>query len=187
MILLDTHIWVWWVNESKQLPQRTANLIAENVENSIGISIISCWEIAKLVENNRLKLAYPAEQWLNSALSYPGVALLNLTPQIVVESTQLPGEFHKDPADQLNVYNLLQSIGEAIFEVVSKKYFNINTPLKDTERVVKRQSSDLIPNPLQVIASEAIANIGGADEAIKNPQKAKAEMLRLINIRNRTN
>lgn len=103
MILLDTHIWVWWVNESNQFSQQIADLIDENVENSIGISIISCWEIAKLVENNRLELTHPVEQWLNSALNYPGVVLLDLTPRIVVESTQLPDEFHKDPADQLIV------------------------------------------------------------------------------------
>jgi len=41
--------------------------------------------------------------WLTQALNYPGVQLLELTPQIAVESTQLPGEFHKDPADQIIV------------------------------------------------------------------------------------
>ena len=35
-----------------------------------------------------------------SALAYPGVVLLELTPRIAVESTQLPAPFHKDPADQ---------------------------------------------------------------------------------------
>ena len=111
MILLDTHIWVWWVNESNELPTKMADLINEASEDSIGISIISCWEIAKLVENNRLKLTYPVAQWLDSALNYPGVTLLDLTPKIVVESTQLPGSFHKDPADQLivataRIYNI---------------------------------------------------------------------------------
>ena len=37
------------------------------------------------------------------ALSYPGVQLLPLTLDIVIESTRLPGEFHRDPADQLIV------------------------------------------------------------------------------------
>jgi PIN domain nuclease of toxin-antitoxin system len=43
------------------------------------------------------------EDWLDQALSYPGIRLLDLTPRIVVESTQLPGNFHRDPADQLIV------------------------------------------------------------------------------------
>lgn len=37
------------------------------------------------------------------ALSYPGVRLLELTPEIAVESTQLPDKFHRDPADQIIV------------------------------------------------------------------------------------
>ena len=43
------------------------------------------------------------DEWLETALRYPGVELLALTPEIVVESTQLPGEFHRDPADQIIV------------------------------------------------------------------------------------
>ena len=42
-------------------------------------------------------------EWLDQALVYPGIRLLELTPRIIVESTQLPGTFHRDPADQLIV------------------------------------------------------------------------------------
>jgi PIN domain nuclease of toxin-antitoxin system len=40
---------------------------------------------------------------LRQALGYPGVRLVELTPRICVESTQLPGAFHRDPADQIIV------------------------------------------------------------------------------------
>ena len=43
----------------------------------------------------------PVTEWLDQALAYPGIRLLELTPRIIVESTQLPGTFHRDPADQL--------------------------------------------------------------------------------------
>jgi len=43
------------------------------------------------------------EQWFEQALSYPGVQLLPLAPEIAIESTRLPGEFHRDPADQMIV------------------------------------------------------------------------------------
>jgi len=59
--------------------------------------------VAKAVENGRLKLPLPVAEWLNTALSYPGMRLLELTPEIAVESTQLPGAFHRDPADQIIV------------------------------------------------------------------------------------
>lgn len=103
MILLDTHIWVWWVSEDDQLSQDHAKIIEANIDAGIGVSIISCWEVAKLVEYNRLRLVQPVTQWIRDALAYPGVQLLELTPTIVIESTQLPGDFHKDPADQMIV------------------------------------------------------------------------------------
>lgn len=65
--------------------------------------MISCWEIAKLVEYERLTLPLPILEWFDSALSYPGVHLLDLTPEIAAESAALPGEFHRDPADQIIV------------------------------------------------------------------------------------
>ena len=77
-------------------------LDARTVEG-IGVSIISCWEVAKLVEYGRLKLPQDVAEWLGVALGYPGVQLLELTPAIVVESTRLPQPFHKDPADQMIV------------------------------------------------------------------------------------
>lgn len=103
MILLDTHIWIWWVNESEDLTDEWHNIIKENSTNGLGISIISCWEIAKLVELKRLNFSLPVEDWISQALAYPGIKLLNLTPQIAVESSQLPGTFHRDPADQMIV------------------------------------------------------------------------------------
>jgi PIN domain nuclease of toxin-antitoxin system len=59
--------------------------------------------VAKLVEYGRLTLPSPVAAWLDQALAYPGIRLLDLTPRIMVESTQLPGTFHRDPSDQLIV------------------------------------------------------------------------------------
>jgi PIN domain nuclease of toxin-antitoxin system len=42
-------------------------------------------------------------EWFDQALARPGIRLLELTPRIVVESVQLPGGFHRDPADQIIV------------------------------------------------------------------------------------
>jgi PIN domain nuclease of toxin-antitoxin system len=103
VIVLDTHIWVWWVHGDAHLtPQQLGHLQA-NESQGLGISAISCWEVAKLVEKGRLVLPRPLLEWFEQALAYPGVRLLELTPRIAVESTQLPGTFHADPADQLIV------------------------------------------------------------------------------------
>lgn len=103
MIVLDTHIWVWWVHGEDRLSREQVAAIADAESDEIGVSIISCWEVAKLVECGRLALNAGISEWLDQALSYPGVSLLPLTPSIVVESTRLPGEFHRDPADQMIV------------------------------------------------------------------------------------
>lgn len=69
----------------------------------MGVSIISCWEVAKLVEKGRLTLNRPVADWISAALNYPHVTLLPLTPEIIVDLTQLPSGFHTDPADQMIV------------------------------------------------------------------------------------
>jgi len=103
MIVLDTHIWVWWIHEDPQLTPRQKVWIQEHEEQGLGVSAISCWEVAKLVEYQRLTLPCPIAEWFDQAVAYPGIQLLPLTPRIAVESTQLPGSFHRDPADQIIV------------------------------------------------------------------------------------
>jgi PIN domain nuclease of toxin-antitoxin system len=101
--VLDTHIWVWWVHGDPQLLQSYRAYVHAHEAQGLGVSAISCWEVAKLVELGRLGLPCPVGQWLQQALGYPGVRLLPLSPEIAVESTQLPGSFHRDPADQIIV------------------------------------------------------------------------------------
>ena len=72
-------------------------------EEPVGVSVISCWEVAKLVEYRRLELDRPVSDWIDTALACPRLELLPLTPAIAVESTRLPGAFHRDPADQIIV------------------------------------------------------------------------------------
>lgn len=103
MIVLDTHIWAWWVHGDPALSASTRALLDSSEPTGIGVSAISCWEVAKLVEHRRLSLPCPISNWIEQALSYPGVRLLDLSPRICVQSTQLPGTFHRDPADQIIV------------------------------------------------------------------------------------
>ncbi len=102
MILLDTHIFIWWIDDSSRLSQRHRQIIQERQDDGLGISIYSCWEIAKLVEYGKLELKFSIEDWLEIALSHPNLSAIDLTIPIIIKSTQLPG-FHKDPADQIIV------------------------------------------------------------------------------------
>ena len=103
MILLDTHAWVWWVHGDPRLSAEQREMLDARTVEGVGVSIISCWEVAKLVEYGRLKLPQDVDEWLGVALASPGERLLDLTPAIVVESTRPPQPFHKDPADQMIV------------------------------------------------------------------------------------
>lgn len=103
MIVLDTHIWVWWIHDAPELPPNYRAGVERHEGTGLGVSVISCWEIAKLVELGRLVLPLPVEVWLRQALAEPGIRLLPLTPAIAVESTRLPPPFHRDPTDQIIV------------------------------------------------------------------------------------
>lgn len=103
MLVLDTHAWVWWMNDRALLSQTQRRAIRSNEADTIGVSVISCWEIAKIYEYGRLELPFEISEWFDVALACPGISLLNLTPEIAVESTRLPGDFHRDPFDQMIV------------------------------------------------------------------------------------
>ncbi len=50
MIVLDTHIWIWWVHDDANLLPVHKAYVQGHENDGLGISAISCWEIAKLVE-----------------------------------------------------------------------------------------------------------------------------------------
>ena len=113
MIILDTHVWVRRVQEPSELrrAQLTAILVQESASNGVvGISATSLWEIAKLVELGRVQLDTDLTDWFENALAYPRVRIINLSPAIAIQSTQLPGngqlprkEQIRDPSDQIIV------------------------------------------------------------------------------------
>lgn len=104
MILLDTHIWLWWLHTPEQLSERARNLltIGEN-QNALIVSAISVWEIAVKHSVGKLPLPLDINEWFILAKTRPGVTIEPLDPLDAIASTQLPGNFHKDPADRIIV------------------------------------------------------------------------------------
>jgi PIN domain nuclease of toxin-antitoxin system len=103
LILLDTHIWVWWIGGDPKLPARYRDYIREHESEGLAVSVISCWEVALKSARGQLQLTTEAPVWIRSALDYPGIMLADLTVDIVVEATRLPAAFHRDPADRMLV------------------------------------------------------------------------------------
>ena len=110
MIVIDTHIQIWWVEESDRLAetQRQAIENERHQSGTIGVSAISCVEIARLAGNRLIELPTDSLTWMHSLLSYPTVRLLPITPEIAVRAYGLPEPFHRDPADRILVATALE-------------------------------------------------------------------------------
>ena len=101
MIVLDTHAWLWWVSKPSELSRAARYRI--RAEARLGVSAISCLEVATLVEKGRISLDRDPLEWLEQALALPKLELLPLTPPIAVKATQLGNNFPGDPADRVIV------------------------------------------------------------------------------------
>jgi PIN domain nuclease of toxin-antitoxin system len=103
-LLLDTHIWLNYQGFTRALRRSTEQAIDAAAErNAVYVSVISIWEIAMLVRDGRLELSTNIDRWSEMALSKPGIALLPFSPQIAIESVNLPEPMHKDPSDRILV------------------------------------------------------------------------------------
>lgn len=104
MILLDTHVWYWFLTESTRLEPKFRDLIdAARANGGYRVSIMSFWEIAQKAATGKMGLSKPVAAWFGFALADPKLIVEPLTPAIVHDATVRPGEFHKDPADRLIV------------------------------------------------------------------------------------
>ena len=105
MIVLDTHTLLWWIAKTPRLSTGAQASIEKEQENSgeIMVSAISAWEIAMLVAKGRLTLSMDVDSWLHLVSQVETLHFLPLENKVLVESTRLPGTFHKDPADRMIV------------------------------------------------------------------------------------
>jgi len=67
------------------------------------VSAISVWEIAVKVQLGKLALSSDLRSWFEKAKLYPGISLIPVDAEQSIMSAELPGVFHKDPADRLIV------------------------------------------------------------------------------------
>jgi PIN domain nuclease of toxin-antitoxin system len=105
MIVLDTHIWHWWVNQIPgKLSEKTIALIEE--ADDVAISAISCFEMAWLVRHGRIDLNMSFEHWFKQIEHSTDIQILPVTAQIAIQAVALP-EHHKDPQDRIIIATAL--------------------------------------------------------------------------------
>lgn len=105
MIILDTHIWLWWVNND------TVNLDPDRIRqieysDIVAISAISCFEVAWLEHHGRISLSKKTSEWFEKALDGSGIKLMPVTPEIACMAVELP-EHHSDPQDRIIIATAL--------------------------------------------------------------------------------
>lgn len=100
MILLDTHVLIWAVDDSKVLSRAAASAIRRaRRHGGIAISAISVWELALLFTRGKIQTYGTIEASLRLLLE--GVTVRPITPEIAVLATQFPDDYPRDPADRL--------------------------------------------------------------------------------------
>jgi len=103
-LLLDTHIWVDYINGDDRLHRSVvARIEHAREQRAVYISIISVWELAMLVQKSRLRLPSGTLAWAEQAIRLPGTQLLPLSPVAVVRSVDLARDLNQDPADRILV------------------------------------------------------------------------------------
>lgn len=103
--VLDTHVWIWLMEGLRsELSDATIRVIEEaGSRGELALAAISVWELGMLEARGRITLSRSIDEWVRAALTAPGLRLVDITPEIAVESTRLPGDPHGDPADRMIV------------------------------------------------------------------------------------
>lgn len=98
-ILLDTHTFLWFVQDDPKLSVVACALI-EDGESRPFLSVASLWEIAIKLSLGKLQLTQPYEEFIPQQLAMNGIGILNVTIEHTAAVASLPFH-HRDPFDRL--------------------------------------------------------------------------------------
>jgi PIN domain nuclease of toxin-antitoxin system len=103
-VILDTHIWVWWLLPDSPLTDRERRALDRiATDKGIFLPAICQWEVQMLHRKGRLELPVPFPTWLRRAASADMLTILPLNADAVIAVDDLPASFHGDPADRMIV------------------------------------------------------------------------------------
>lgn len=108
MIVIDTHVLVWWASDVARLSAAARRAIDRSLKDGpFLVSAISIFEIATAIRRGRLELTMPADQWLADLAALPEVAFEPVTVDIAQSAGRLSDDFPGDPADRIIVSTAL--------------------------------------------------------------------------------
>ena len=100
-LLLDTHAAIWLVRDELVTSALDALDAAAQAQVPTYVSPITAWEVGHLVSLDRLNLLMTPERWFRRLLDQPGVRLADMSPELLIASSFLPGKRLRDPADRI--------------------------------------------------------------------------------------
>jgi PIN domain nuclease of toxin-antitoxin system len=102
MIVLDTHVWVWWIGNPEKLSKRARDIVQQaRKDDVIYLSSISVWEVTLLVAKGRLHLTMDVGDWIARSEALPFFHFLPVDNHIAQRAVLLPEPLHNDPADRM--------------------------------------------------------------------------------------
>jgi len=106
LLVLDTHIWFWWVTSDPKLPRQIGQFIEDN-DQTIAIASVSIYELVLLIQKQRIVIELPLDEWLYSATVEAGVSVIDTSYDIARHAGMLPLH-HGDPLDRIIIASALQ-------------------------------------------------------------------------------
>ncbi len=102
MILLDTHVWLWWLFGDGLLKLAHRDELDRLAANrQLALSWVSVWEAEMLDRKGRIILNQDFEDWITEAVNPAFITLLSADKDVVCAQRKLSPSFHNDPADRL--------------------------------------------------------------------------------------
>lgn len=136
-LLIDTHVLIWYLDGDAKLSKISQEIIDEARErDELYVSAISIWEIALLLEKERIVLSVTLAELRETILSIEGLNINELSLDILVESCQLPHYPYGDPADRMilatarNKSMILMTCDNRMIEYAEKGYLTLANPPK---------------------------------------------------------
>lgn len=101
ILLLDTHVLIWYVEGIRLLKEHVDIIEDSRARGQLSISAISIWEIAMLASKGRIVINVPIKEWVERVLTNLEINLVDLSANILIESSLLLNYEHKDHADRI--------------------------------------------------------------------------------------
>ncbi len=101
-LLWDTCAAIW-IYEKTPIAQAAIDALAAAHREGVAsyISPITAWEVGMLAARGRLQLLIRPERWFANLFDVPGVRLADMSPDVLIASSYLPGKPPSDPADRI--------------------------------------------------------------------------------------